>query len=234
MMLASPSPSEPTDQEESLLEKPYQPPVSKLRPLRTWIKFAVLQFILILCYTASVYIICRNFRQSSEFQSRLYSPAASAIGYETQTFARELNASSIYVASPAPEVDEAWEQLYKNAEIRVSAEDLRSINLNLQNHIRKYIYRAHYPQNFGFDDDEIHIAHCLDTLRQIVMCRGDTGLLTYEWHSKYRKPWPKFDVTHQCRNWDNIARWAEDHSVDTRGEILVHPDLGVVFPVADD
>lgn len=75
----------------------------------------------------------------------------------------------------------------------------------------------------------MHTAHCLDTLRQIIMCRADIGLLTYEWRPKYRKPWPKFDVTHQCRNWDNIARWAEDHSVDTRGGILMHPDLGTLF-----
>ena len=41
-------------------------------------------------------------------------PAASAVKYQIQTFDRELNASSIYTAAPSPEVDAAWEKLYKS------------------------------------------------------------------------------------------------------------------------
>ena len=122
----------------------------------------------------------------------------------------------------------------------------------------------HYPQNFGFDDDEVHVgklscpslsfaslvfplfpllsvpsfpilhypskliqtAHCLQTLLHIVQCRADVSLLTYEWKPHYRKPWPRFDVVHECRDWDAVAEWAEVHAVDTKGKILVNPEMG--------
>ncbi|KAL8784268.1 MAG: hypothetical protein Q9195_009104, partial [Heterodermia aff. obscurata] len=42
-------------------------------------------------------------------------PAASAIKYQIQTFERDLNASSVYTAAPSPEVDAAWDKLYKSA-----------------------------------------------------------------------------------------------------------------------
>ena len=69
-------------------------------------------------------------------------------------------------------------------------------------------------------------AHCLHTLQRIVLCRADTALLTYEWKPGYRKPWPRFDVQHRCRDWGAVSRWAEEHAVDTRGGVLVNPEMG--------
>ena len=36
---------------------------------------------------------------------------------------------------------------------------------------------------------------------------------------------------HECRDWDAVAEWAEVHGVDTKGEILVNPEMGKwLFP----
>jgi hypothetical protein len=34
---------------------------------------------------------------------------------------------------------------------------------------------------------EVHIDHCLDDLRMMMMCKADISLLTYEWIPHYHK-----------------------------------------------
>ena len=64
----------------------------------------------------------------------------------------------------------------------------------------------------------IHVSHCLDSLRQIIMCRADTELVTFEYVSEERfpnpRPNPNFLVERKCRNWDDIVEWVEGHRGD--------------------
>jgi hypothetical protein len=59
------------------------------------------------------------------------------------------------------------------------------------------------------------------------MCHGDIALTTYDWIPDYKRPWPNFQIEHECRNWDAIFEWIKAHSIESlRGPILQHPDLG--------
>ena len=66
-------------------------------------------------------------------------PAASAIKYQIKTFDRELNTSSIYTAAPSPEVDAAWDQLYKSAFSQNTLASFYSTNSPYPN-LTNYVY----------------------------------------------------------------------------------------------
>ena len=55
-------------------------------------------------------------------------------------------------------------------------------------------------------------AHCLDVLRQQLMCTVDVGVLGQVWWDKEQpKAYPDFNTKHKCRKFDEIRRWAEKH-----------------------
>lgn len=57
-------------------------------------------------------------------------------------------------------------------------------------------------------------AHCLDTVRQVLMCSVDTGVLGQVWYNKDSpEAFPDFKTTHTCKNYDAIRQWAKDHQV---------------------
>lgn len=58
----------------------------------------------------------------------------------------------------------------------------------------------------------IYEAHCLDTIRQQLMCTVDLGMLGQVWWNQdYPQAYPDFNTQHKCRNFDAVRQWAEDH-----------------------
>ncbi|KAF7505676.1 hypothetical protein GJ744_000525 [Endocarpon pusillum] len=59
-----------------------------------------------------------------------------------------------------------------------------------------------------------HVSHCLDIIRQQLMCTIDTGVLGQVW---WNRNWPEayvdFNTQHKCKNFDAIRQWAEDHQL---------------------
>lgn len=55
-------------------------------------------------------------------------------------------------------------------------------------------------------------AHCLDILRQQLMCTVDVAVLGQVWWNK-QKPtaYPDFNTKHTCRNFEDVRSWAEKH-----------------------
>lgn len=75
-------------------------------------------------------------------------------------------------------------------------------------------YKAMGKHAFLNDDKilELHVSHCLDTVRQVLMCNADTGVLGQVWYNKEEpEAFPDFKTTHQCKNFDAIRKWAEEH-----------------------
>jgi hypothetical protein len=48
-------------------------------------------------------------------------------------------------------------------------------------------------------DDWIHVTHCLDALRQLIICAADPTL-------------DGAGVLHECRDWDGLKKWTEEHA----------------------
>ncbi|TLS25891.1 hypothetical protein PpBr36_07589 [Pyricularia pennisetigena] len=91
-------------------------------------------------------------------------------------------------------------------------------HLHCLNLVRKSLYFNYaYYKDLGmhaFKNDEhilkLHITHCLDTVRQVLMCNVDTGLLGQVWFDP-QKPaaFPDFNTRHKCKNFDAVRQWAE-------------------------
>ncbi|KAG1813502.1 uncharacterized protein BJ212DRAFT_1365326, partial [Suillus subaureus] len=57
----------------------------------------------------------------------------------------------------------------------------------------------------------IHLDHCIEMLRQNLMCRGDVTMLTYDWVKGLDRPLPDFNTPHRCRNFEKILNWVDEH-----------------------
>jgi hypothetical protein len=69
--------------------------------------------------------------------------------------------------------------------------------------------------------------HCIEMLRQVIMCKADTALMTYEWLPDFAGPWPNFGIQHECVDWERIDKWSQDRSIDVFDPIyLQHPKFG--------
>src|SRR2546423_6716486 len=74
--------------------------------------------------------------------------------------------------------------------------------------------------------------HCLDMLRQNIMCQGDTQLITMKWGHRQAVPLANQSSPHKCVNWGRLNTWAKDHSVDVlQPGLVVHPILGKLAPL---
>jgi len=55
-----------------------------------------------------------------------------------------------------------------------------------------------------------HIDHCIDTIRQYMMCNADVTATTWVWDPEKGKSKAVADVAHTCRNFEDIKAWAEE------------------------
>ena len=63
--------------------------------------------------------------------------------------------------------------------------------------------RLHSPDLYTHCSPE----HCVETLRQTLMCHGDISLLTYNWVEGREMPYPNFNTIHTCKKWDTLVEW---------------------------
>ncbi|OTB00953.1 hypothetical protein M426DRAFT_266737 [Hypoxylon sp. CI-4A] len=182
--------------------------------------------------------------------SQAYTPAWKALKWETKRLNNQLNVSNPYKGPPSPAFEKAWDELLDPKAIKVDKQTLENINhtsvplldgsgymaaldvfhqLHCLRWVRIYLHRDHYEikeKNFGQ-----HIDHCLENLRQYVMCKADLSINTFEWIPNYSRPWPNFDVVHECANWDSIKEWARANSFDGFDNTLIqHPDYHPELP----
>jgi len=91
--------------------------------------------------------------------------------------------------------------------------------LHCLNMLRKYTYHEHYEKfDLAFVDINpevfrMHLDHCVEIIRQNLMCSGDVGMITYEWVKGFSRPYPDFNTWHQCRNLDKILDWGNQHAI---------------------
>jgi len=91
--------------------------------------------------------------------------------------------------------------------------------LHCLNYLRKIIYSDYYsrpehlPRTFEVGDKLLfnHVDHCVDYLRQFIMCAGDVTPVTSNWVQTHHSPHPDFNTLHKCRNFDKLLEWVEEH-----------------------
>lgn len=146
---------------------------------------------------------------------------------------------SPYIGPPSNDVDAAWNKLFNSMSVRVSVSELsynnqESVPLPKGGHLawlgvyhelhcvkvlRQANYRDFYHPNITVEelrDLQVHADHCVDLLREALMCHGDTeSLTTFIWSEKWTKPLlsPQRSY-HRCMNWDILVESLKGRIVD--------------------
>ncbi|KAF4618389.1 hypothetical protein G7Y89_g14912 [Cudoniella acicularis] len=106
--------------------------------------------------------------------------------------------------------------------------------LNLLRQTLYFNYDYYHKQGKGafVNEDHIvryHVTHCLDIIRQQLMCMPNTGVLGQIWWDRQDpKAFVDFNTEHKCKNFEAIRKWAEERQIpDTVPEdFLQHPIEG--------
>ncbi|GAB7353816.1 hypothetical protein MBLNU459_g4192t1 [Dothideomycetes sp. NU459] len=185
---------------------------------------------------------------------RSVAPASQVLEYQSIEYNGSLSATNPYKGSPSPELDAAWSELLSPMNVRTSNEELRRMNkssialgdgsgfmavldvyhrLHCVKYLRHYIHAEYYNVSDLYIPE--HVDHCLDSIRQALMCNPDLSLVTFDWLPDYEKPWPNFDGKHECADWGKVHDWAQGRSFDIfQKGLIVHPELGPSWPNGDD
>ncbi|KAM0330146.1 hypothetical protein ACHAQA_004319 [Verticillium albo-atrum] len=154
------------------------------------------------------------------------------VTYSTTHFNGSFLEENIYRQAGSPEVDAAWEALGVDYRAGViSIEDGLASGLDMSfvqrdpkygegffNLVRKslffnYDYYKALGEHAFENNDKIlnhHVTHCLDMVRQVLMCNVDTGVLGQVWANKDQPAaFPDFNTRHQCKNYDAVRKWAK-------------------------
>ncbi|KAG1719047.1 hypothetical protein EDB19DRAFT_1788046 [Suillus lakei] len=171
----------------------------------------------------------------------LYSPANEAIeSIGIVKFNGSFGATSIYRGSPSPEIDRAWDMISLNARpIRMTLEQLlrtgekpspamvrypdeygggymATVEIIHQLHCVDMLRRASWGDHSHHESPEefrTNLDHCIEMLRQVTMCNGDVTMITNDWMEGFANPQADFNVPHQCRNFEKILDWVDEHRV---------------------
>jgi hypothetical protein len=83
----------------------------------------------------------------------------------------------------------------------------------------------------------VHTTHCLDTLRQVLMCNPDVGVLGQVWWQPENSTNPSafvdFNTVHRCRDYEAVRVWAEAHQLPPEEQVDMSrfykmPEAGVL------
>ncbi|KAL9126805.1 MAG: hypothetical protein Q9217_004200 [Psora testacea] len=183
-----------------------------------------LHIILIGFYTLIFLLLVSRAKPSTrEVKPLIHSPLNDVLVREKKLVNATFRSDNPFKGKPSPEIDHAWHELFVNSNVRVTAADLKRIN-KTSVPIGDGNGQANKPDPHRAD-------HCIDNLRQNLMCKADVSLLTFDWVDNDRAPKPNFAIEHECHNWDRIEEWAKEHAFDIFDETtLVHPTLGPSFP----
>jgi len=136
-----------------------------------------------------------------------------------------------FMGKPRPELDEAWHELLAGTLIRYSEHELSLANnatsvghkesgyvgglgishsLHCLKRIKQYVHPEYYYSHEDQDWSELysHVDHCLESIRQELMCNADVNVYTLKWtrHSRF-KPTVKVPQPHACVDWKGLHGW---------------------------
>ncbi|KAK5700588.1 hypothetical protein LTR97_005105 [Elasticomyces elasticus] len=159
--------------------------------------------------------------------------------YSTVDFNGTFAKQNIYRQAPSPEVDAAWEALGTDYRPLIIKEGQEAFNAGLkpgyhikrspelgggfpvQNLLRQTLYWNYDYYNekgtgaFMNDDGPFrsHIGHCVDILRQQLVCTADFNVFGQVWVTDIDAAFPDFMTKHKCKDFNAIRQWAHDGQI---------------------
>lgn len=203
-------------------------------------KYWILYVILFLIYTA-IFIKVSSSVASQARPGNVQLPlsARSSLHQEIRYFPTALR-NNAFTGEPRPELDLAWHNLLANDNIRVLSSEVANLNLtsieiadgsgmtaqlgifhalHCLKKIRHWIYKDYYfgdATEHALWEMAIHVDHCIEYVRESLMCHPDISLVTHHWimTDEGWKPTNEDSAPHECVNWDALNDWAGGRVVD--------------------
>ncbi|KAJ3738938.1 hypothetical protein DFH05DRAFT_1464274 [Lentinula detonsa] len=106
-------------------------------------------------------------------------------------------------------------------------------------HCLNTIRKALHPEYYNFTASELdrllfrekHMDHCIDAIRQSLMCSGDVTPLVWAWDEKRNMTLGRTDIVHECRNFSKIQEWAEVHRMKGVFNESIHVENDLEIPI---
>ncbi|KAJ7625180.1 hypothetical protein B0H17DRAFT_1218853 [Mycena rosella] len=89
-----------------------------------------------------------------------------------------------------------------------------------------------YPSSFKADTSVPGcVAHCMEWMRQVIMCAGDTSVIVWQWRQSNNSTMGMANVAHTCRKFDKLQDWAKEHALKIHYDDTVHIEDDIVIPI---
>ena len=171
------------------------------------------------------------------FPEPFYSPANDAIKWVDAPIMIPWGEESIYAGPPNDNNKAAWRQLMAPGLHRMTPDELAQTNEELPDsarlvggdyvttlgafhdlHCLKNLREFLYSGSIAGDRKQVkHLDHCLEMMRQSVMCHGETTVYTYHFED-YNASHPiigaKTKSRQHCVKWDSFYSWADDRKIE--------------------
>ncbi|KAH8897419.1 hypothetical protein GQ53DRAFT_838034 [Thozetella sp. PMI_491] len=181
-----------------------------------------------------------------------YSPAREAIEYMIVDFESYFVNKSPYMGFPDDDIDARWESLYSFGVSQIPEYEAELLEnktlprpgtkdylieldvfhqLHCLNDLRKALYPDRYPGKWPYNANGtvnynsitfMHWDHCIDALRQSLMCHGDISPLPFHINHINDNLVAELVTRHTCRDFGKIQQWARDRQA---GDYVIHQDL---------
>jgi len=184
--------------------------------------------------------------------SFVYSPAQDVVEYKLTKFA--IGGDKHFHIPPSDALDEAWNNLYNFGISRIPKSQAALLpnkthpipgddgyyiveldvfhNLHCLNMIRKTLHSDYYTHMaMNVNDNGPHMDHCVDWLRQSLMCAGDTSVIVWQWDEEQQKTTFQGDVVHTCRDFDKLRDWGTSHALTNEYDSSIRVEDDIVIPV---
>ncbi|KAJ6127877.1 hypothetical protein N7471_009094 [Penicillium samsonianum] len=137
-----------------------------------------------------------------------------------------------YTGEPSDELDQRWDDLFSDDGVDLRGDEADTIRdqtfekpggwstvgidvfhqIHCLNMLRKGLRRDYYTKHDKEETYTIHLNHCLDYLRQVVMCNVDVTPRPVHWDNNKNRPISEFEVEHTCRDFWSVREWARERS----------------------
>ncbi|KAF2798866.1 hypothetical protein K505DRAFT_232421, partial [Melanomma pulvis-pyrius CBS 109.77] len=161
-------------------------------------------------------------------------PANEAVDYVNMDFVNPFAHDTIYRGPPTPQLEKAWEELWFYELIILdpaSASNLINQTDNFPEHKDAYpislevyhqlhclnaLRQSLYPDYYNSSHGNMlkHWNHCVENLRQAILCHSDIAPITFVHDARRNQLLPRDSITATCRNFDSIQKWAAAHQKD--------------------
>lgn len=159
---------------------------------------------------------------------------------------KKLDPDHRFMGQPRLEMDQAWHKILEGTLIRFSDEELSLANhstsvkfadgpgsvgglgvshsLHCLKRMKQYLHKDYYYGQEEQDWDELfaHVDHCLESIRQYIVCKADVNVFTLVWTAHSRtKPSTHVPQQHACVDWEPLQEWMIARAA--RGDQMVGP-----------